>query len=265
MSERLQKLIARSGLASRREAERWIVSGAIKLNGSVAELGAKVTVDDAITINGRRYYVAVEEDQTRRVIMYHKPEGEVVTRHDPEKRKSVFDQLPRLRTGRWISIGRLDINTSGLLLFTDDGELANRLMHPSSEIKRVYAVRVNGEVTDDMIKQLLTGVELEDGPASFDSIVDAGGQGRNHWYHVALREGRNREVRRLWESQGVMVSRLSRISYGSVVLDRGLRPGKFADVPRPVLRELVQATGLSMASSQALKLVLAKPRRHRKR
>jgi 23S rRNA pseudouridine2605 synthase len=186
----------------------------------------------------------------RRVLMYHKPVGEVTTRSDPEGRPTVFDHLPSLRNGRWVAVGRLDINTAGLLLFTSDGELAHRLMHPSRQVEREYAVRVMGEVPPEMIKRLQEGVELEDGKAHFDSIVDAGGEGANHWYHVTLLEGRNREVRRLWESQGVLVSRLIRVRYGPVTLPRWLRDGKFEDVPEHQLQALLELVEMAAPIEQ---------------
>jgi len=177
--------------------------------------------------------------------MYHKPVGEVCSRKDPEGRPSVFDRLPVLRQGRWILVGRLDLNTSGLLLLTNEGDLAHRLMHPSSEIEREYAVRILGEVDEAMLKRLQDGVELEDGRAAFDSVRDAGGTGANHWYHVILREGRRREVRRIWESQGVRVSRLIRLRYGNVCLPRGLADGRFRDLDESELSELMASVGMS--------------------
>jgi 23S rRNA pseudouridine2605 synthase len=184
------------------------------------------------------------------VLLYHKPVGEICTRHDPEGRANVFANLPKLKTARWIAVGRLDINTSGLLLFTTDGVLANKLMHPSAEIEREYAVRVLGEVTDDMLKAMKSGVELEDGMAHFDSIVDAGGTGANRWYHVMLREGRKREVRRLWESQGVRVSRLQRIRFGDLTLSRSLRPGKWRDLEAEELKNLYESVGLKLPAEK---------------
>ncbi|RMG51298.1 MAG: pseudouridine synthase [Gammaproteobacteria bacterium] len=229
--ERIQKLLSRAGHGSRREIERLIAAGRIRVNGKPAEPGQAVTPKDRIEIDGRRISFRAHAQARPRVLAYHKPEGEVTSRDDPDGRPTVFDHLPPLRGGRWIAIGRLDINTSGLLLFTNDGELANRLMHPSRAVPRTYAVRVRGEVTPEIIQRLLQGVELEDGPARFDEVVDAGGSGLNHWFHVTLHEGRNREVRRLWTSQGVMVSRLMRIAYGPVTLPRGLRQGRWMELP----------------------------------
>lgn len=237
MSERIQKVLARAGYGSRREIERLIEQGEITVNGRPARPGEPVSTDDRIVISGKAVSFKQSAMQRPRVIAYHKPVGEVVSRKDPEGRPTVFEHLPKITAGRWIAIGRLDLNTSGLLLFTNDGELANKLMHPSSEIERVYAVRVRGEVTPEMIKRLLDGVELEDGMAAFDHIEDAGGTGLNHWYHVSLREGRNREVRRLWESQGLMVSRLMRIAYGPIQLSRMLKEGRWKELePHDMVR-----------------------------
>jgi len=206
------------GFGSRREIERWIEQGRVKVNGEACTLGDRVKPGDRVQVNGKRIIVREEKQEETRVIMYHKPEGEVCTRSDPEGRPTIFDHLPKAGRARWVSIGRLDINTSGLLLFTTNGELANRLMHPSNEIEREYAVRVNGTVTKDILSQLKTAVMLEDGPAHFDDIQDGGGEGYNHWYYVVIREGRNREVRRLWEAVGIRVSRLMRVRYGNIIL-----------------------------------------------
>ena len=226
MSERLHKLLARAGFGSRREIERWISEGRITLNGAPAKLGDCATEKDDIRIDGRRLAARQVAAPERRVIAYYKPEGEVTTRSDPEGRPTIFENLPRLTQGRWIAVGRLDINTSGLLLLTTDGELANRLMHPSRAVPREYAVRVLGAVDEELLQRLKSGVQLDDGMAHFESIADAGGSGANHWYHVILTEGRNREVRRLWESQGVKISRLIRVGYGPIALTRRLRPGR---------------------------------------
>lgn len=222
--ERLQKVLAGWGLGSRRAIEQWIEAGEVKVNGEVAALGTRVTPTDRIEVRGQPVRSRVE-GFTRRVLIYHKPEGELTTRSDPEGRPTVFESLPPIRDGRWITVGRLDFNTSGLLIVTNDGELANRMMHPSQELLRVYAARIFGDLTPVMRQQLMDGVELEDGLAKFDAVDDAGGTGMNHWYHVALREGRNREVRRMFEAVGVPVSRLIRIQYGSLVLPPRLRPG----------------------------------------
>jgi 23S rRNA pseudouridine2605 synthase len=242
--EKLQKVLARAGYGSRREIEGWISEGRIKINNRIAQLGDRVSERDRISVDGKRVQQARLKERRSRVLVYHKPVGEVCTRTDPEGRDTIFKRLPRLASGRWITVGRLDLNTSGLLLVTTDGELANRLMHPSHQVEREYAVRVLGEVDADMLKRLQQGVELEDGLAHFDAIADAGGDGANHWYHVILREGRNREVRRLWESQGVQVSRLMRVRYGAITLPRGQRPGRWEDLPEEVVNDLRRSVGL---------------------
>jgi len=251
MDEKLQKVLARAGLGSRRELEGWIREGRIRVNGKAATIGDRVGPDDRITVDGRPLARQRQSAPRRRVIAYHKPLGEVCTRDDPEGRPTVFEHLPGLRSGRWVSIGRLDINTAGLLLFTNDGELANRLMHPSHEIEREYAVRVLGEVDADILERLRTGVALEDGTAHFERIQDAGGQGANHWYHVVLREGRNREVRRLWESQGVVVSRLLRVRYGPIGLSRRVRPGKWEELAAADVDALLAAVGMTPQARRA--------------
>lgn len=261
MAERLQKILANTGLGSRRELETWISDGHVNVNGRTASLGDKATVDDNLTVKGRFYRVVDDGRSRRRVIAYHKPLGEITTRNDPEKRKTVFDKLPRLHTGRWISVGRLDINTLGLLLLTDDGELANGLMHPSSEIDREYAVRVNGRVSPEIIEQLTTGVELEDGLAKFDRLWHDGGDGINQWYRVVLREGRNREVRRLWESQELQVSRLIRVRYGPIMLPKRIGRGQSEDLGERDIDALVKASGIDeKRAAQSLKLVPVHPR-----
>lgn len=245
MSEKLQKVLARAGFGSRREIEAWISEGRISVNGKVSQLGERVTEQDVIRVDGHVVSkTRLAHSHKCRVLMYHKPVGEVTTRSDTEDRQTVFDNLPNLRNGRWIAVGRLDINTSGLLLFTNDGELANRLMHPSYHIDREYAVRILGEVTGEVLERLRTGVELEDGPGRFTTLEDRGGEGANHWYHVTLEEGRNREVRRLWESQGLTVSRLTRVRYGPITLPRWLRPGRWEEIGERPLALLRQSVGL---------------------
>jgi 23S rRNA pseudouridine2605 synthase len=244
-TEKVQKLLARAGLGSRREMESLIAEGRVSVNGSVIQLGARASEDDKIRVDGRVISIPKQDKLIRRVIAYHKPEGEVCTRKDPEGRTTVFDALPSPGKGRWIAIGRLDLNTSGLLLFTNDGELANRLMHPKFELEREYAVRVNGEVTEEALQQLQTGIALDDGMAHFDSIRFSGGEGFNQWYHVTLKEGRNREVRRLWEAIGCQVSRLIRVRYGLVVLPRALRRGAWMELDVEQLRELEKSVGLA--------------------
>ncbi|MDM1696311.1 23S rRNA pseudouridine(2605) synthase RluB [Thiopseudomonas alkaliphila] len=243
--EKLQKVLARLGLGSRRTLEQWIKEGRISINGQVAHLGARVEARDSISVDGRPVKREELEQDIRRVLIYNKPEGEVCTRKDPEGRPTVFDRLPRPKAGRWINIGRLDINTSGLLLFTTDGELANRMMHPSFEMDREYAVRVRGEVTDEMIETLKEGVMLEDGKANFTDIQRApGGEGFNRWFHCVVMEGRNREVRRLWESQGVVVSRLKRVRFGPVFLTSEIKQGRWRELTQAELNILSAEVGL---------------------
>ncbi|OIQ26630.1 23S rRNA pseudouridine(2605) synthase RluB [uncultured Vibrio sp.] len=244
MSEKLQKVLARAGHGSRRELETLIKSGRVSVNGVVAKLGERLEDESAIIrIDGHSVSAKVSEEVVCRVLAYYKPEGELCTRHDPEGRRTVFDRLPKIRGSRWISVGRLDANTSGLLLFTTDGELANRLMHPSRQVEREYLVRVFGEVTEDKVKNLVRGVKLEDGMARFEDVVYAGGEGMNHTFYVAINEGRNREVRRLWESQDTTVSRLKRVRYGDIYLDKKLPRGGWTELDLKevnYLRELVE-------------------------
>ncbi|AZS50315.1 rRNA pseudouridine synthase [Entomomonas moraniae] len=242
--ERIQKILSHLGIGSRRDIERWIADGRVKVNGTVATLGQRLEGNETITVDDR--VVSIKElAPLRRVIIYNKPEGEVCTRSDPEGRPTVFERLPRLKTGRWINIGRLDINTSGLLLFTTDGELANRLMHPSYQMDREYAVRVRGEVTEEMMETLKAGVMLEDGLAKFSDIQAAPeGDGLNRWYHCVVMEGRNREVRRLWESQGLVVSRLKRVRFGPVFLTASLSVGRWREMDQRELDILSAEVGL---------------------
>ena len=243
-AERVQKLLANAGLGSRRYLESLISEGRIKVNGVVAKLGDRATVDDRIEIDGRPVGGRRLSGNQRFVIIYNKPEGELVTRNDPEGRKTVFERLPRLPLGRWVAVGRLDVNSSGLLLFTNDGDLANRLMHPRTEIAREYAVRVKGEVTDEMVRRLVTGVELEDGPARFEDVVESGGEGRNRWFHLVIMEGRKREVRRLWEAVGATVSRLKRVRYGPIILDSSVKAGRWRELDREERRALLDVAGV---------------------
>jgi len=244
MTEKLQKVLARVGLGSRRELEQRISEGRVSVNGKVATLGDRVGPGDVVRVDGHVIGQAAMQGPERRVLVYHKPLGEVCTRSDPEKRPTIYEKMPPVRNGRWVAVGRLDVNTTGVILLTTDGELANRLMHPSSNVEREYAVRVFGEVSPEVIQKLRDGVMLEDGPAHFDHLYDAGGDGANHWYHVTLHEGRNREVRRLWESQGVTVSRLIRVRYGPVQLGRRLRPGRYEELEGETLQELLHLVGL---------------------
>lgn len=244
MSEKLQKVLARSGLGSRREMETLISEGRVSVDGKTATLGDRVGPGVVIRIDGHVVSIKQAEEMVCRVLAYHKPEGEMCTRHDPEGRPTVFDRLPVLKEGRWIAVGRLDVNTSGLLLFTTDGELANRLMHPRHEVEREYAVRVFGEVNEAMLQRLRHGVQLEDGMGKFDKITRGGGEGLNQWFNVTLAEGRNREVRRLWESQEVQVSRLMRVRYGDIQLDKGTPRGGWSELPLEKVNYLRQMVGL---------------------
>lgn len=243
--QRLQKVLAEAGLGSRRQIEGWISEGRLRVNGELAQLGDRVTGSDRIRLDGRELRLRRRRERLAEVIAYHKPEGELVTRRDPEERPTVFRRLPRPKEGRWIAVGRLDINTSGLILFTTDGELANRLMHPSREIEREYAVRILGEVPPDALERLSAGIELEDGLARFDAISERGGSGANRWFHVVLREGRNREVRRLWEAAGCRVSRLIRVRYGNVELGRRLFPGSWRPLTDEERTALAGLAGLT--------------------
>lgn len=241
---RIQKVLADAGLGSRREIEGWISQGRIKVNGQVAKLGGKITPADRVSVDGKDVRRREARDEPLRVIAYNKPEGEMVTRHDPEGRPTVFRHLPKLDIGRWITVGRLDINTSGLLLCTNNGELANRLMHPSREVEREYAVRTLGEASGEALHRLTHGVELEDGPARFEEIVESGGRGANRWYHVVLRGGRNREVRRLWEAVGLQVSRLMRVRYGNVILGPRVFSHHWRDLTNDEIAGLLQLAGM---------------------
>lgn len=241
--EKLQKVLARAGLGSRREMERMIEAGHVQVNGRPARLGDRVTAADKIFYRGQRVLVS-QQPLRRRVILYNKPEGEICSRSDPEGRRTVFESLPSLKGERWVSVGRLDFNTSGLLLFTNDGELANKLMHPSSVIDREYLVRIQGTVDDEMKRQLLEGVLLEDGVARFTDIVEGAGEGQNRWFYCVVMEGRNREVRRLWESQGVRVSRLKRVRYGNIFIPSHVRMGQWLELNDKEIRDLCLTAGL---------------------
>ena len=236
--ERLQKVLATAGHGSRRTIEEWIRDGRVTVNGRVAQLGDRAIPGDEIRVDGQTVQLASSADINREVLIYHKPLGEMTTRRDPQNRPTVFERLPPVANGRWINVGRLDVNTSGLLLFTTDGELAHRLMHPSTEVEREYLVRVRGQPGPDVIRRLLDGVELEDGPARFDRVFASRTDGSHGWYHVVLREGRNREVRRTWEAVGFDVSRLMRIRYGPIELPRDLAPGSWRKAPPPLIERL---------------------------
>ena len=241
-TEKLQKILAGAGLASRREAEVWIAAGRVTVNGRAASVGDRVSFNDVLRVDGK---VVRRSAPRRRLIRYHKPAGEVTARRDPLGRPTVFDRLPTLGRSRWIAIGRLDFNTTGLLLFTDDGELAHLLMHPRSGIEREYAVRILGAPGRRALESLTAGVVLDDGEARFESLRPAGGEGANRWFHVVLREGRNREVRRLFEAAGCTVSRLIRVRFGPVTLPRGLRPGRYEDVDGREARALMHGVGFT--------------------
>ncbi|MDX9994387.1 MAG: pseudouridine synthase [Rhodocyclaceae bacterium] len=239
-SIKLQKALADAGLGARREIEEWIAAGRVQVNGDVAHLGQRIVATDKVKVGGRLVNLHFAA-RVPRVLLYHKPEGEIVSRDDPQGRPSVFNALPRLRGGRWIAIGRLDFNSCGLLLFTSDGALANRLMHPRYGIDREYAVRVLGEIDEAALKRLTDGIELEDGMARFIRLQVAGGEGANHWYHVTLEEGRNREVRRMFEAVGVTVSRLMRVRYGPVVLPANLKRGQCRELEPSEVQALIKA------------------------
>jgi 23S rRNA pseudouridine2605 synthase len=234
--ERIQKVLAKAGLGSRREMEKVIEDKRVSVNGEVAKLGDKVQRTDELKVDGKT--VKIDTKAVRRVLIYNKPEGEICTRKDPEGRQTVFDRLPKLTGERWVAVGRLDINTSGLLLFTNDGELANRLMHPSRQIEREYAVRILGEVKQENIDAMCAGIQLDDGMAKFSDVQYFDGKGSNQWYHVVIVEGRNREVRRLWESQGFQVSRLKRVRYGSVFMDSSMRAGTWNELAKKDIDQL---------------------------
>lgn len=238
--ERLHKALAQSGVGSRREMEEWVAAGRVSVNGEPAQVGQLVGPADKVKVNGRLVQLKFGALRLPRVLLYHKPEGQIVSRDDPEGRESVFDALPRMHGGRWVAVGRLDYNTSGLLLFTTSGELANRLMHPRYNLEREYAARVLGDLDEEATAALMKGVELEDGPARFATFVDGGGQGANHWYRVTLYEGRNREVRRMFEAVGATVSRLIRLRYGPFTLPSRLKRGSVYELPEADVAALMR-------------------------
>jgi 23S rRNA pseudouridine2605 synthase len=247
--QKLQKVLANLGLGSRRKMERWIEEGRVTVDGSLATLGDRIRAGQSLRLDGKP--LEVDASEQVRVLLYHKPVREVCSRDDPEGRKTVFERLPRLKGGRWISVGRLDFNTSGVLLFTTDGALANALMHPSNAIEREYLVRVMGRVDEPMLERLKDGIELDDGPARFSDIQEGGGDGINRFFYVVLLEGRNREVRRLWESQGTTVSRLKRVRYGEVFLPSKLKKGHWLELPQrdvDVIYQMAQLPTKEVAS-----------------
>ena len=238
MSEKLQKVLARAGFGSRREIESWIEQGRIKVNGRVALIGERVIDTDKVIVDGKKLAPQKGIRLAKRVLLYNKPEDEICTRKDPEGRPTVFDKLPPLKHSRWVSIGRLDINTSGLLLFTTDGELANKLSHPNSMVEREYAVRVMGEVSPEMVQSMYDGIIIDDHLCRFTDIQYYAGEGINQWYHVVLMEGRNREVRKIWESQGLKVSRLKRVRFGPIFIPSTVRKGQFQELSKNEIDKL---------------------------
>jgi 23S rRNA pseudouridine2605 synthase len=243
LEERLHKVLANAGLGSRRMLEERIAAGEIQVNGEPAITGSSVHAGDRVEVDRKQFVVATDDHEYAQVLIYHKPEGELTTRDDPEGRPTVFENLPPLNGARWIAVGRLDINTTGLLLLTTDGDLANALMHPSGGIEREYLCRVHGEVPDEVLEKLKTGVDLDDGPARFSNIEVVSRGGSHCWFKVVLHEGRNREVRRLWDSQGLLVSRLKRIRYANLELPRGLRPGQTEALGEDQVKALRTAAG----------------------
>lgn len=242
-TQKLQKILAGAGLGSRREMEAWIRAGRVTVNGAKAQLGARVGPGDTVRVDGRPLRFP-EQESLPRVLLYHKPEGEIVSRDDPQGRPSVFDKLPPLRGAKWLAVGRLDFNTGGLLLVTTSGDLANRMMHPKYELAREYAVRVRGRISDDQIARLRHGVRLNDGVARCDSVEFQGGEGANRWYRVVVREGRNRIVRRMFEALGLTLSRLMRIRFGPVSLPPRLKRGQHVELPPRETRQLLASLGL---------------------
>jgi len=266
--ERIQKVLSHQGAGSRRQIDKLLQEGRIKVNGKVAQPGDQISGSEKVSIDDKVFRLSRHRIKPK-LLMYHKPVGLVSTRSDPDGRPTVSSQLPRLQHGRWIGIGRLDINTSGLLLFTTQGELANRLMHPSYEVEREYSVRVRGDVTLEKLEALQAGIELEDGMAKFDLITDGGGQGTNHWYHVVLREGKNREVRRLWEAVDIEVSRLVRVRYHDFTLPKWLKPGKTRFFDDAVVQKLFESLQLEYGSDTQSRMNKAihanRKRRHGRR
>jgi 23S rRNA pseudouridine2605 synthase len=246
---KLHKVLAEAGMGSRRDMEELIIAGRVSVNGEPAHIGQRIMPTDQVRINGKPVKRKLA-NKPPRVLLYHKPTGEIVSHADPEGRPSVFDKLPPMKTAKWVAVGRLDFNTEGLLMLTTSGDLANRFMHPRYSVEREYAVRVVGELAEGMRQKLLHGVELDDGPANFLRIRDGGGEGTNHWYHVALAEGRNREVRRMFEAAGLMVSRLIRTRHGSISLPRGLKRGRWEELEDNQVRALMASVGLKAPSEE---------------
>ena len=249
-SQKLHKVLAQSGLGSRRAMEDWIREGRVTVNGQVAAIGARVKPDDLIRV-GHKIVRWPLTQRLPRVLVYHKPEGEIVSHDDPEGRESVFDNLPALRGAKWLAVGRLDFNTSGLLIFTTSGELANRMMHPRFAVEREYAVRIVGQLNSEQIARLTNGIQLSDGLASCLSVEDQGGEGTNHWYRIVLREGRNRVVRRMFEALGLTVSRLIRVRFGVVALPPRLKRGQVSALPAAEVKRLLAGLDETAPSPQA--------------
>ena len=246
---RIQKALAASGVGSRREMEQWITQGLVRVNGKAAQLGDRITPDDEVTVRGSIINIKWP-DRLPRIMVYYKQEGEIVSRDDPQGRVSIFDRLPQTASSRWVAIGRLDINTSGLLILTTSGELVNRFAHPSFEVEREYAVRVLGELTDDQKHNLLSGIQLEDGIAKAQQLWEQGGEGVNRWYNIIIKEGRNREVRRLFESQGLTVSRLVRVRFGPIALPTRLKRGQYYELNELEVANIMSWAGLQNVSKQ---------------
>jgi len=248
-TQKLQKALAQAGLGSRREIEGWIRAGRVTVNGMVAHIGARVGADDKIQIDGRPVGAGARGPAAR-VLLYHKPEGEIVSRDDPAGRSSVFDRLPKVKAGKWLAVGRLDFNTGGLLVLTTSGELANRMMHPRYELEREYAVRIRGRVSAADMERLTRGIRLPDGEARLESIEDQGGEGANRWYRIVVREGRNRIVRRLFEASRLTVSRLMRTRFGPVELPPRLTRGNYVELAQGEVRRLFAAVGAPQPEMQ---------------
>jgi 23S rRNA pseudouridine2605 synthase len=253
LRERLQKVLATSGLGARRGLEERILKGEILLNGEVPEMGAQVKAGDRISVDGKSFLVKLQEGDYGRILIYNKPDGEVTTRHDPEGRRTVFERLPRIKGARWIAIGRLDINTQGLLVFTTNGDLAQKLMHPENEFEREYLCRIHGEVTDEILAQLQAGVTLDDGPAAFAEIeAMQSSEGTNEWWRVLIKEGRNREVRRIWEAVGLQVSRLKRSTFGPFSLPKSLHRGEVVELESNDVVEMCKEMGIGQSPAQLI-------------
>lgn len=263
-SQKLQKVLAQAGLGSRRDMERWIQEGRVTVNGEVAAIGTRVGPEDLIKV-GRRIVRWPAPERLPRVLLYHKPEGEIVTRDDPEGRDTVFAKLPRLRGAKWLAVGRLDYNTCGLLIFTTSGELANRMMHPSFAIEREYAVRILGELSFEQIAKLKAGIMLADGSARCEALADEGGEGSNHWYRLMLKEGRNRIVRRMFEALGLTISRLMRVRFGIVSLPPRLKRGQLIELTDAEIRRLLQWLQLPEGGTPPTEAVVREPAEKRSR